>query len=275
MTPAPPPCQIILTRPAREAQAMAEALTRLGAQVSRAPVIEFTNFIEENLEAITRVLETLHERGGWLILPSPTAIRHFSELLSRLQVPAALLHGLRIATIGRASAEALEEVNIPLDFLPPAPRAAALAQTLPLESTATPVLILGSAQTRPELVEGLEQRGARVQVLPLYAPHPNPPGLKHLQVLLEQPSAGIRLICVTSPSAVDAIFDDMPVETHEGVAPALRQKGFLAIGPTTAGRLKSHGIHPFWIEEADVPTPEGIMAAAAILTQRLATEPAP
>src|SRR5262245_29352630 len=125
MTPPQPTqldCQIILTRPAGEARAMADAMTRLGAQVCTAPVIEFVSFIEDNLERIAQILEELHARGGWLVLPSPTAIEHFGEVLSRIHVHDDLLNGLHVATIGQASAAALQQAEIPLDFLPAEPR---------------------------------------------------------------------------------------------------------------------------------------------------------
>ncbi len=264
------PCQIILTRPASEGEAMVKAITDLGVQVCLAPVIEFISFIEENLEQLAGVLQALHERGGWLVLPSPTAIHHFSELLARIQIAPQLLDGLRIATIGRAGHEALERNGIPLDFLPPHPRAASLAETLPLDAPVTPVIILGSAQTRPELPDGLERRGARVQVLPLYAPRPYPTGLKALREMLANAPPGLpQLICVTSPSVVDAIANEFQLRPRH-VPAELMGKGWVAIGPTTAASLKNAGISSPAIAEATEPTAEKIVAAAEKLALRFA-----
>lgn len=260
-----PPCLIILTRPASEAQAMAAVIERQGARVCTAPVIEFVSYIEDNLPRLAAIFEELHQRGGWLVLPSPTAIRHFVELLSRIEVTPELLKGLRVATIGKAGVEALEKLDIPVDFMPPQPRSAVLAQTLPLDAPAIPVIIVGSAQTRPELSEGLERRGARVQVLPLYAPRPNPPGLRELRQLLEEaPDMPPQIICVTSPSAVEAIAEEFKL-TPTQLPAALAGKGWVAIGPTTAAHLLRAGIPADSIAEAAEPSAEGIVAAAEAL----------
>jgi uroporphyrinogen-III synthase len=266
-------CTILLTRPSEEAEATGRALADAGARVIECPAIEFASLVEQNVGPIRSVLLALRDRAGWLVLPSPTAVRYFGEVLSRLHLEAAELGGLRVATVGQAGVEALRELGIETDFLPPQPHGASLAEHLPAER-GDPVVILGSRQTRPELRDGLARRGLMVQTLPLYAPRPCRAGLDRLRAALEQrpaESAGenggaqqVWLMLVTSPSAVDAVGDalaDAP-RLLDGV-------GWIAIGPTTRRRMRERGVADGSTVEAAQPRPEAIAAAAAQLAAAL------
>lgn len=260
-------CLILITRPSGEAGATAEALQAAGARVIACPAIEFGGLIEQNLAQIRPVLLALRDRGGWLLLPSPTAVRYFAELLARLQLEPADLSGLHIGTVGEGSAAVLHEHGLPVDFVPPVPRGSSLAEHLPAEAGA-PVLILGSRQTRPELREALARRGLMVQTLPLYAPRPCQSGLQSLRRALMDHPDGPRplavLLLVTSPSAVDAILDNLtdPPDLFNGA-------GWIAIGPTTLRRMADRGIDPGRMIESSHPRVEAIAEAAALLAARL------
>lgn len=252
---------ILWTRPVESNEALAEALVRAGAEVLEAPAIEFASFVEKNIKQCRKMLEGLRDHRGWLILPSPTAVGFFRELLGRTHLDPSALEGVRVAAIGQASAEALAAAGLRADFLPPTPRGSALAETLPAEP-GEPVVIAGSSQTRPELREGLEGRGLNVQFLPLYAPCPCRGGLRAIGKLLAKDAR--RIIVATSPSAVDAIMESLG-ETRELAAEAL----WVAIGPTTHRRLLDCQVSPDAIAEAAAPDAAGILAAAEGLVLRL------
>jgi uroporphyrinogen III methyltransferase/synthase len=267
-------CTVLVTRPSEEAGATARALADAGARVIECPAIEFASLVEQNVGPIKEILRALGERAGWLVLPSPTAVRYFGEVLSRLHLEPADLGDLRIATIGPGSAAALGELGLAAAFQPPLEQGASLAEHLPAEP-GCPVVILGSRQTRPELRDGLAGRGLMAQTLPLYAPRPSREGLDRLRRTLrgegEIASPGaVRMLLVTSPSAVDAIGEAL------ADAPELLERvGWLAIGPTTLRRVHERGIGENLTAQAGQPRPESIARAAAGLAaalRRTATE---
>jgi uroporphyrinogen III methyltransferase/synthase len=263
-------CTIILTRPSDEAGALAAALGGAGARVLECPAIEFASLIEQSLDAIRAMLGALGERGGWLALPSPTAVRHFGEVLARLHLAPADLAPVRIAAIGAGSAAALGAIGLKPAFTPPKANAAALAASLPAEPGA-PVVIMGSRQTRPELRDGLAKRGFMTQTLPLYAPRPSEEGLEKLRAALAGRPAGRPaapwMIAAASPSAVDAICDSAAAGPG-----ALAGLGWIAIGPTTRKAMAGRGIDPARTIEAAEPGDAAFVEAAAALAARLRAE---
>ena len=257
-------CSIVWTRPAESAGAMAEALAKAGAEVHEAPAIEFVSLVNKNLRELGKSINALLKREGWLILPSPAAIRFFTQALEQLRLSPARLAPLRIAAIGPASAGQLAAAGLSAHFLPPWPNGRSLSETLPAEP-GSPVLISGSSQTRPELREGLAARGLRVSVLPLYTPRASAAGLRAIhQLLAERPE---RLVVVTSPSAAEALrrfFDHALVDK----ATLLDKAQWVAIGPTTFQKLREWNIlAPADVAQAATPDARGIIQAAAALGQ--------
>lgn len=251
---------IIWTRPAEGGETQAEALAAAGATVSLAPAIEFKTIASRNLELFLLALDHLRQWRGWLILPSPTAIRHFGMLMEQTSLTPAALEGVRVGVIGPGSDAALGALGLAADFQPPLPNAASLASALPV-TTGTPVMIAGSSQTRPELMEGLKARGLRVQLLALYDTRPCAEGLRAIEQTLEaHPEA---LLAAASPSAAEAILDWLEREERE--RPAAR---WLTIGPTTRQLLLDRGVAAGDLAAAAAPDAAGLIAAAARLLQR-------
>jgi len=250
---------LILTRPPQTGGAMAEALADAGAEVIEAPAIELRSLVDENLAATARLLAELRARRGWLILPSKAAIGYFKEALRHIlpaadhQAAADPLAGVRLVAVGRASAGALAEMGLQADFVPSRAGGNCLGATLPAQAGEL-AAIVGSSETRRELAAGLAGRGIEVRVLALYAPQPCAEGLSAiLQALAELPA---RRLIVASPSAADALLDAW--------AAAGRPEGSLrwvAIGPTTRGRLLERGIRPEAALCAAAPTAQALIEA--------------
>ena len=73
--------RLLWTRPEESGTAMPEALAAAGADVAIAPAIELRDLAARNLEMFLESLDHLRHWHGWLILPSPGAVRSFSRLL--------------------------------------------------------------------------------------------------------------------------------------------------------------------------------------------------
>lgn len=252
--------RLLWTRPEESGTAMPEAIAAAGADVVLAPAIELRDLAARNIEMFLESLDHLRHWHGWLILPSPGAVRSFGRLLALTGLGASALEGIRVAAVGSGSASAVEALGIAVDFTPPEPTGANLASTLP-GGSGTPVMVAGSSQSRPELQDLLKKRGFRVQFLALYDTYPCPDGLKTIAgELSEHPDA---LVLAASPSAAESIADWY--DDREQPRPDMR---WIAIGPTTRQRLLDLGVAPDRIAMAVSPDAPGVIAAAARLLGR-------
>lgn len=244
--------RIVLTRPETRRGTMLEALRESGAEAENIPVIRFEGCGGQSSKELVRRLEELRSGSGWLILPSPAAVRFLFELLGAENFDARALAGIRVAVVGAGSADELSNRGLKADFVSEAGTGEALASKLPLGS-GEPVLIAGSSQSRPELADGLRARGGAVGNLALYSTVPHAEGIKTLNAKIAD--GELDSVVVFSPSAVEAIFS-----RAEGSAlAALRGVRWYAIGPTTAEALRGIGVVPAGIAER--PNAESLLDA--------------
>ena len=255
---------VLITRPTENAEPVLNALRQAGSSAVSTPAIEFSSLVEGNRERLDSLLRRLRDEAGWLVLPSPNAIRSFFEALGSPGRGPDPLGSVRLATIGAGSARALASHGRRPDFESPRPTGAALAQALPAK-TDEPVGIVGSAQSRPELRQGLAARGLSVEFVPIYETIPSASGLARLRRRLEdlrearggsleKPKA---ILLVGSPSAVDAIAEST---IHaEGL---LEGVVWVAIGPTTRQRLDRLSLASGPVIESASPEPEMLVQAA-------------
>ncbi len=244
---------IILTRDEEKDWEIADSLSEAGAEVVSVPLLKFeaTGISAELVEKLNR----LRQSGGWLILPSPTAIRFFFEALKESGLDARALGGIRVAVIGERSARDLLPCGIRADFVPDEANAASLAETLPLSSADRMALIAGSSISRPELAEGLRKRGVSVEHHSLYVTLPNAAGIQELNVTLAHGSR--NSIVLFSPSAAEAIAKNC----GKGNAPMADAARWVAIGPTTAQAMRELGFKVHAICES--PDAESLVEALA------------
>ncbi len=230
---------IVFTRGGEGTEDYADKLREAGARVVNAPAIAFEEINESDPKAFLQRVESIVRDRGWLILPSPTAIRFFFEKLDRAGLDARALQGVRVAVIGDRSAEVMRSHGIHPDFIPVKADGATLAATLPLEPTDSKrVLIAGSHLTRNELPAGLRERGFDVAHDPLYETIPNTNGLIQLAEALKEDRQTVVL--VYAPSAAGFIKDHL---TQSGLSLDGNFR-WIAMGPTTYQAMKSLGYNP-------------------------------
>lgn len=257
-------CCVCITRPAPGAAELIEPLRAAGADPLHTPVIEFASEGAASDDELCAAVDSVHAAGGWLILPSATAVRAFaSRYLQRPGESGRVRNLPLVAVPGEGSAQTLMGAGIEPAFISPEPSGAALGEALPLQP-ATPVLIAGARATRPELPEALKRRGACVRHVALYSTRPCGDGLERLRERILAARA-VRppehaLALVASPSAVDAVLD---TTGHDEPC------GWVAIGATTAGRLIERGIAAERIETAEQPTTEALVRATIALAKRI------
>lgn len=222
---------IAVTRARAQASPLAARLRGLGADVIEAPAIRTVPLEAE-----------IPQMAGYdlLCLTSPNAVRRLFEEVRDARV----LTGPRIAVIGPGTARALREHGIEPDIVPERAVAESLVDAL-RDVPVSRVLIPRAEDARDVLPEALRERGAQVDVLPLYR--------TEAEVLSPQArDAALAADYATFTSASSARF------FHES-AGTLAGPRLVSIGPITSEALRGLGFEPH--VEASDHTPDGLVAA--------------
>ncbi len=241
--------RFLCTRPIEQGgRELAMALVRLGAEPILSPLIEVTP--RENVKGLVSSFCKLSAREySWTIFTSANGVHFFFDELDSNCLDSRAFGGCRLATIGPATADALDEYGLRSDLIPRKFTAEGLLAALPMDLTDQRVLLPRAAQARPTLVEGLNERGATVDEVHLYDTTP-------AQKLSPEAEEAINnklldAILLFSPSAADA-YHELTKERDER-PPAV------AIGPITGARARELGIDV--IGEAKAHTAKGLLDA--------------
>ena len=222
---------VAVTRARAQASALAGRLRELGATTVEAPAIR-----TEPLDATLPDLESF----DLICVTSPNGAARLLEVAG----DARALAGPMIAAIGPGTARALAEHGIVADVVPERSVAEALVEAL--ESVPVTKALIARAETaRDVLPDALRERGAEVEILPLYRTVAEP-------LSEEARAAALGADYATFTSASSARFFHEAAGTVEG--PRL-----VSIGPVTSEALVELGFEPD--VEAEVHTPDGLVEA--------------
>ena len=225
---------VVVTRAREQASGLAASLADLGADVIQFPTIDIHPL--DNYAQADKAVTNLHSYQ-WLVFTSVNGVKYFWQRMALQNCDSRHIHGLKVAAIGPATADALRERGIEPDFIPERYVAEGIVEgMLKLGMKGQNILLPRAREAREVLPEELQKAGATVHVLPIY--ETRPAGAKK-DVVLERIQEG-RLHCVTfgSSSTVDNFLSLIPAETlrkHPEVKLA-------AIGPVTAKTLEKHGL---------------------------------
>jgi len=220
--------RIVVTRSLEQAPALCDRLAELGAEPVAFPTIQFVPLPPGPLDAALQNLE----HYGWLIFTSANAVRFFFERVEGLGLAPTWP---RVAAVGAATAAALVERGLAVDFVPDEFVGEEVA--LGLGVLVGQRLLLPRAKIgRPEIVEMLRRQGAQVDDVPLYDTVTAAPDPQALAAL----AGGIDAITFTSPSSVRnflKILDDAGFDSS-----SLNGAVVACIGPITAAAARDCGL---------------------------------
>lgn len=227
---------IAVTRARAQASALAGRLRALGATAVEAPAIRI-----EPLPVTVPALQDF----DLVCVTSPNGAARLLESVR----DARALAGPRIAAIGPGTARALRAGGIEADVVPPRSIAESLVEAL-REVPVTRALIARAEEARDVLPDALRERGAEVEILPLYRTVAEP-----LDDAARTAALDADYITFTSASSVRFFV--------EAVGDAALVAGCSArlasIGPVTSEALRAHGLTPH--VEATQHDPDGLIAA--------------
>lgn len=227
--------RVVVTRAREQASGFKAVLSQLGAHCIEFPTIEIQPPDSwEPLDDALAGLSTYH----WVIFTSVNGVKFFMERLRAAGRDARALSGLRLATIGPKTSEALEGFGLRPDLVPSEYRAESVLEGLAGENVAGKRFLMPRALVaRDILPDTLRKKGAHVDVVPAYQTvlpqHGSREILQHLQ------EGGIDCVTFTSSSTVSNFFS---LFDKNEILPLLRKTAIACIGPITAETAREHGL---------------------------------
>jgi len=226
---------VVVTRSRAQASALSSELRDLGAQVLEFPTIEIVDPEDfEPVDSAIRNLDVYH----WLVLTSVNGVHRFFDRLEYADKDGRALAGLRIAAIGPSTAAACMEHGIRPDFVPDEYRAEGVLEGLCERGVGkdTRVLLARALEAREVLPEKLAERGAHVDVVPVYQ---TVLGAGDPAVMERIASGDVDVVTFTSSSTVRNF-----VELTDGIdlAGALSETLIASIGPITSETARELGL---------------------------------
>ncbi len=227
--------RVVVTRARPQASGLAARLAELGAAVVEAPAI-----------AIEALPFDPPDLGSYDVV-CVTSANGVDRLLDG---DVRALHGVTVAAVGRATAEALRQRGIVADVVPGQAVSDAIVPALG-DVRGRRVLVATAEGARTALPDGLRAGGAEVDVLHLYRTVREPVDADAV--------LGADLVTFTSSSTVDNLVAALPAEA----AGRLRA---VSIGPVTSEALRAHAIEP--AIEANPHDVDGLVEAVLAVASR-------
>ncbi|MCS7236539.1 MAG: uroporphyrinogen-III synthase [Armatimonadota bacterium] len=237
---------VLVTRPGDQARELCRALEALGARVEAVPVIRLLP--PEDLRPLLQAAAAV-DAYDWVVFTSRNGVHRFGQALAarHRRLPARA----RVACIGPATARAAAELGWTVHLQPAQFVAESLVDAFRAVGVrGARVLVVRAQEARDVLPQGLEELGARVEVVAAYRTEPAYNEAERLRGVLRQ---GVDLATFASPSAVHAAVRLC------GGPELLRRVPAVCIGPVTASAAQQAGL---WVAGvADTYTQEGLVDA--------------
>ena len=244
--------RILVTRAHNQADELSSLLRQFGAEVVEVPVIEIHP--PDSYEALDAALNDIMQYD-WLILTSVNGVEALFARLEPLGLSVDSLQHLKIAAIGPATEERVQDHGLVVDIVPARYVAEEVVRALRKLVKGEKVLLVRAKVARDVIPEQLRHAGAQVDVAEAYQTTvPNDAKQRMQRVFEESPLPDA--ITFTSSSTVKN-FLSVVVGTE--IPAKLSKVKFASIGPVTSDTLGEHGL-PVHIE-ADEYTMEGLAQA--------------
>lgn len=246
---------VLVTRTREQANALSAHLRLVGALPVELPVIRIAP--PQDWSPLDRALRNLVAGAyDWLILTSANGVRMVLERLDALGQGPQVLAAVRIATIGPATAAALESYGLSAALVPDEYIAEGVAQALRRDAIRRGVTLHGqrmllarAAQARQVLSRELEGEGVRIEVVAAYQTLPvardDERGREVITLLRQQ---RLDVVTFTSSSTVHHFMHWLS-QSAPDIAILLAYPGkqpvrplVACIGPITAQTARDYGL---------------------------------
>lgn len=252
--------RIVVGRARHQASALSSGLRDLGAEVLEIPFIEIRK--PRSYKALDGALRDL-SRYDWLILTSVNGVDAVWERLRKLRLGGTPMRHLKVAAIGPATRQAIEQHGMKVNVVPREYVAEAVVASLRQRVKGKRVLLARAKVARDVIPRELRKLGARVDVVEAYETVIPRFSRQRLRAALKSPRRRPDWITFTSSSTVRN-FVALLAESR-GRAVRVHMAGdenrvrFASIGPITSSTLRELGL-PVDVEAAQYTIPGLIKA---------------
>ena len=230
---------VVVTRPRERAGTLAARLHELGANVIEAPCIETVPRTD-----VQPLADALAQPHDWAVFTSPAGVHAAVQALRALGRDLRALYGMRLAAIGRGTADALAAYGLAADLVPGqydgAHLADALLAAMPQGGAA---LLLRAAAGGRILPEKLAAAGVTVTDVPLYDTVYRCAKADELRALLDRGEADV--VTFTSMSTVEGFVQAVGAADYTGFTA-------LCIGEQTAQAARKYHMNVKIAENATI-----------------------
>jgi len=264
---------ILVGRARHQASALSSGLRELGAEVLEIPFIEIRR--PRSYKALDGALENL-SNYDWLILTSVNGVEALWERMRVLRVNRKNLAHLKIAAIGPATRQAIEEHGLKVCVMPKEYVAESVVASLRRKVKGKRVLLARAKVARDVIPLELRKLGAQVDVVEAYETVVPQSSRKGLRAALKRGQGRPGLIMFTSSSTVKNFVELLGQGRGRGRPRHISRKllegvRFASIGPITSSTLRVLGL-PVDIEARTYSIP-GLIEA--IVSHHKNTVPVP
>ncbi len=238
--------RVVVTRPRGQSAGMMARLRDLGAWPLECPAIAIES--PASFDGLDAAIAHLRDYN-WLVFTSANGVRAFFERLDASRHDLRELRA-RIAVIGPATRDAVEQAHLKIDVMGDEYVAESLVKALSAYSLSGERVLVARAAVARDLLPGeLQRMGARVEVVEAYKTVAAPGFAERASRIVANPPEWMTF---TSSSTVDHFFG--------AIDPAsVRDSRAASIGPVTSGTLRKYGIEP--AAEASLYTMDGLVDA--------------
>ena len=224
--------RVLVTRAAKQAGRLSEALRARGFEPVEVPLLEIAP--PASFEPLDRALDEL-ESFDWLLV---TSVNTVEALVRRAEELGLDLAPPRIAAVGSATAEAVRKAGWELALTPQKYVAESLVEALLDSVGGKRILLARAAVARDVIPDALTAAGAEMTVVDAYRNRMPQGAAGHLRAVLEQ---GIDVATFTSSSSVEHLFEALRESELTWPLPGVKA---VSIGPITSQKLRDLGWPP-------------------------------
>jgi uroporphyrinogen-III synthase len=228
--------RVLVGRARHQASALSAGLKKLGAEVVEIPFIEIRK--PRSYKPLDAALKAIADYD-WLILTSVNGVEALSARIQRLRIPAKKLEHLKIAAIGPATREEIENLGLRVKVVPQRYIAESVVESLRGRVEGKRVLLARAKVARDIIPRELRKMGAQVDVVEAYETVAPASSRRRLRSLMKDPKRRPHLVTFTSSSTVKNFVDLLgaPPMQRAGV---LRSGGTPANSPALQRRVSAH-----------------------------------
>ncbi len=255
--------RVLVGRARHQASALSSGLRDLGAEVLEIPFIEIRK--PRSYKALDEALKNLAEYD-WLILTSVNGVDALWGRLRKLHLGGKPMRHLKIAAIGPATRQAIEQHGVKVNVVPKEYVAESVVASLRRKVKGKRVLLARAKVARDVIPRELRKLGAQVDVVEAYETVIPATSRQRLRAALRSRHGRPDWITFTSSSAVRNFVELLGGKRGRGRPRHMGNEDnrvrLASIGPVTSSTLRELGL-PVDIEAAEYTIPGLIKAISS------------